>query len=390
MLSESKHSRNLTATYYSDKNHNNNNIKSTQTAQTSASAKIQPKVVRDSNADFRINPDPQSRCMSDLSQNVVDALSCWLQSFRQIWPLIVSSSSHMGFMSHNWSATKQRLHPQSVAEISRHSVLSGTGFDNVRHCMRNANKCPKILYFAVAKKMKKWSGIHTEIRNPHGDPDHHHKLIIKQICKARNVGSWETNLRRGSLLAPSLVDVHFRLRKLSHPQNYRQNDHITSVLLTTMVIVIFWLFMCVVVCVTVADVAKKAFNMSVWGLVRTLPSADSVCSSVDQYRWTNLISPVNIMLNEVYCFTWTNRWSFLYVFLHKSTNSCMLYFLIPLVHKVHKVHKSVWNTKYETSWIIINYTLPRCCTVHCFDAGAKPWQFLSNHFLVFILTYFLI
>ena len=27
-------------------------------------------------------------------------------------------------MNHNWSPTKQRLHPQSVAEISRHSVLS--------------------------------------------------------------------------------------------------------------------------------------------------------------------------------------------------------------------------------------------------------------------------
>ena len=42
-------------------------------------------------------------------------------------------SSRMRFMSHNWSATKQRPHPQSVAEISRHSVLSGTGFDSVRH-----------------------------------------------------------------------------------------------------------------------------------------------------------------------------------------------------------------------------------------------------------------
>jgi len=31
----------------------------------------------------------------------------------------------MRFMSHNWSATKQRLHLQSIAEISRHSVLSG-------------------------------------------------------------------------------------------------------------------------------------------------------------------------------------------------------------------------------------------------------------------------
>jgi len=35
-----------------------------------------------------------------------------------------SSSSRMHVMNHNWSAMKQRLHPQSVAEISRHSVLS--------------------------------------------------------------------------------------------------------------------------------------------------------------------------------------------------------------------------------------------------------------------------
>ena len=34
-------------------------------------------------------------------------------------------------MSHNWSATKQRLHPQSVAEINRYSVLSG---DRIRRC----------------------------------------------------------------------------------------------------------------------------------------------------------------------------------------------------------------------------------------------------------------
>jgi len=30
----------------------------------------------------------------------------------------------MRVMNHNWSATKQRLHPQSVVEISHHSVLS--------------------------------------------------------------------------------------------------------------------------------------------------------------------------------------------------------------------------------------------------------------------------
>jgi len=37
----------------------------------------------------------------------------------------------MRVLNHSWSATKQRLHPQSVAEISRHSVLSG---DRIRQC----------------------------------------------------------------------------------------------------------------------------------------------------------------------------------------------------------------------------------------------------------------
>ena len=42
-----------------------------------------------------------------------------------------SSSSSMRVMNHDWSATKQHPHPQSVAEISRHSVLSG---DTIRQC----------------------------------------------------------------------------------------------------------------------------------------------------------------------------------------------------------------------------------------------------------------
>ena len=42
-----------------------------------------------------------------------------------------SSSSRMRVIYHNWSDTKQRPHPQSVAEISRHSVLSG---DRIRQC----------------------------------------------------------------------------------------------------------------------------------------------------------------------------------------------------------------------------------------------------------------
>jgi len=39
----------------------------------------------------------------------------------------------MRVIYHNWSATKQRLHPQSVAEISCLQFCQGTGFDNVRH-----------------------------------------------------------------------------------------------------------------------------------------------------------------------------------------------------------------------------------------------------------------
>jgi len=42
-----------------------------------------------------------------------------------------SSFSRMRVMNHNWSATKQHLHPQSVADIIRHSVLSG---DRIRQC----------------------------------------------------------------------------------------------------------------------------------------------------------------------------------------------------------------------------------------------------------------
>jgi len=42
-----------------------------------------------------------------------------------------SSSSRMRVIYHNWSAMKQRLHPQSVAEISHYSVLSG---DRIPQC----------------------------------------------------------------------------------------------------------------------------------------------------------------------------------------------------------------------------------------------------------------
>ena len=48
--------------------------------------------------------------------------------------LFFYASSRMRVIYHNWSSTKQRPHPQSVAEISRYSQFcQGTGFDNVRH-----------------------------------------------------------------------------------------------------------------------------------------------------------------------------------------------------------------------------------------------------------------
>ena len=52
-----------------------------------------------------------------------------------------SSSSRTCVMNHNWSATKQHLHPQSVAEISRHSGLSGDRIRH-RHFLLQAPQCP--------------------------------------------------------------------------------------------------------------------------------------------------------------------------------------------------------------------------------------------------------
>jgi len=62
--------------------------------------------------------------------------------FRSLLPQIssdpTSSSSRMRVMNHNWSATKQRLHAQSVAKISRHSVLS---VDSIWQCEISSGSC---------------------------------------------------------------------------------------------------------------------------------------------------------------------------------------------------------------------------------------------------------
>ena len=53
-----------------------------------------------------------------------------------------SSFSRMHVMNHNWSATKQRLHLQSVAQISRHLVLSG---DRIRQCGTSSGSCTTVI-----------------------------------------------------------------------------------------------------------------------------------------------------------------------------------------------------------------------------------------------------
>jgi len=57
------------------------------------------------------------------------------------WLKWSSSSSRMRVMNHNWSTTKQHLHPQSVAEISHYSVLSG---DRIRQCEASSGSRQRI------------------------------------------------------------------------------------------------------------------------------------------------------------------------------------------------------------------------------------------------------
>ena len=65
------------------------------------------------------------------SLNFVHIVALTLIHAKYLLTVRVASSSRMRVINHNWSATKQRLHLQSVSEISRHSVLSG---DRIRQC----------------------------------------------------------------------------------------------------------------------------------------------------------------------------------------------------------------------------------------------------------------
>jgi len=106
----------------------------------------------------------QTGYLLDLSKYIVDALCCWHLSFRNVW---------------------------------YKSAVDGID------CIRNANKCPKIPYSAMLKKM---------IRNPRADPDHCQKVTSKRVTHCPCL--------------PSVVDVRFCFIILfTEWQTEWQNDH---------------------------------------------------------------------------------------------------------------------------------------------------------------------
>ena len=81
--------------------------------------KVETKVIRDLNPDFGINLDPDVHW---ICPKLWWMYSCRYQSFHQVW------------------------------------------YKSAVDCIRNANKCTKIPYSIIMKKMKKWSGVHRRIR----------------------------------------------------------------------------------------------------------------------------------------------------------------------------------------------------------------------------------
>ena len=83
-------------------------------------------------------------------------------------------SSCMCVMNHNWSATKQRLHPQSVAEISHHSVLSG---DRIRQCETSSTLTTKVQHL-TGSVTSLWKVPYHSVSYT---DDHHWSTVLK-VC----------------------------------------------------------------------------------------------------------------------------------------------------------------------------------------------------------------
>ena len=154
---------------------------------------------------------------------------------RIVWTeLLHSSSSSFGMrvMNHNWSATQQRLHPQSVAEISRHSVLSG---DRIRQCEtssgsrhKNTDQC-----LSVAISFYRHCSVPVPCENGSADTtvaegnsnlvaglwgctelttwaDFQlclHRLLMSTSCKSSHSSFWDVSRSNGGLRRMSVVAI---------------------------------------------------------------------------------------------------------------------------------------------------------------------------------------
>jgi len=151
----------------------------------------------------------------------------WWLSLIYMWCAFMFQSSRMRVMNHNWSATKQRLHLQSVAKISRHSALSddrirqcGTsswvspqGHRSVsasRHFLLQGPQCPCSVRKRFSRDLCCWGrskpgcqtvGSHTrwELTT---SADFHlclHRLLMSAGCKSSHSGFLDVSSRNGGL-----------------------------------------------------------------------------------------------------------------------------------------------------------------------------------------------
>ena len=111
----------------------------------------------------------------------------------------------MRVINHNWSATKQCLHPQSVAEISRHSVLSG---NRIRQCgtssrsrHKDTDQCLKSSFPSAGTAVSLFR-VKTVQQRP---------LLPREVetrlpdCGAGHIHWWDDHLSRLPVMPPSTL-----------------------------------------------------------------------------------------------------------------------------------------------------------------------------------------
>jgi len=163
------------------------------------------------------------RCLSDLSRNVVDALSSWHQSFRQVcYKSAVFQSVRLIYPSWNWFHFCLLKGPW-VQPLEINVLLSvHDAAWSLLHCQRKgayARIC-ECTSLPVSQDCTPASNplFHngeenqTVIRNPHADPDHHQMLITSR----------ESSLARACRVLPTSVSAF-----ISYPV-YRMTNRTTE------------------------------------------------------------------------------------------------------------------------------------------------------------------